>query len=269
MARSLNVSRPSALSREQLTDMILQPQTTSGGIPKVIHQIWIGGQIPELQQEYMETFMHMPGWRYKLWGNADLTELNFPRTWKYIVSIIAKPKTIWAQIADLMRLELLYIHGGVYVDCTAESVKPFGDLLDKGSLIMSNEQPCGLDCVGQRGLRFISNSFIAAAPRHHVLKRLLRKLKHIDFDEPANLSTGPYFVRTGIVDSSDVRMLPTKLIYPVHGDLVEPDRCISQTPEAGFKSFERQGLYVKIPCREYKDAYMIKHWDVGGSWIKR
>ena len=36
----------------------------------------------------------------------------------------------WAQITDLMRLEIIYNHGGYYFDTTFECVKPLFDLFN-------------------------------------------------------------------------------------------------------------------------------------------
>ena len=99
---------------------------TPGGIPKIFHQIWIGSALPPVLKPFMNTFKKMPGYKYKLWKNTDLTEQNFPITWPYIQHIMARRKIIYAMIADLMRLEILYHYGGIYVDTTAIAFKNFG-----------------------------------------------------------------------------------------------------------------------------------------------
>ena len=97
-------------------------KVTKGGIPKIIHQIWIGGKIPPLQGLYSNTWKDMKDWKYKMWGNKDLTEKNFPITWKYIQKSLdagrnklGNVKKKYAQVGDLMRLEILYKYGGVYL----------------------------------------------------------------------------------------------------------------------------------------------------------
>lgn len=246
---------------------------TKGGIPKIIHQIWIGDKLPPIIKLYTSTFKYIPEYKYKLWGNEDLNLYNFPLTWKYISKLLKSKKIIWAKIADLMRLEILYHHGGVYVDTTMEYVKNLDKVINNSSkFIMSNESDCGLKCRGNRGKLFISNSFIASVPQYKVLARLLSDeyLSNIDFSLPANICTGPYYVRTGIKRISDVKMLPRKYIYPFSYDLHDYDKCISYHEQPGFikTKYFNQTWYIKYPCDAFKDAVMIKHWDIGGTWIK-
>ena len=247
-------------------------------IPKKIHQIWIGGEIQPIIAIYTSTFKNIKGFEYKLWGNSDLKKANFPKTWKYISNLMSREKPIWAQITDLMRLEILHRHGGIYVDSTMEYIGKKNSLEKMiettSKFIMSNESDCGLKCGNGHGELYISNSFIASVPKYKVLTRLLsnKYLSKIDLDKPANKSTGPYYVRTGILDKDDVKMLPINLIYPFNYDTEDSqDPCISETSKRQFikTSYFKQDWYIKVPCNAYKDAIMIKHWDIGGSWIKK
>lgn len=242
-------------------------------ITRIIHQIWIGDSLPPILKLYMNTFKNQKGFQYKLWSNKDLTKDNFPITYKYIKKILSKKKVIYAMIADLMRLEILYHHGGIYVDTTMECVKPLDNILrNKSPFIMSNEEPCGLKCRGNEGKLFISNSFIASIPEYKVLARLLsdKYLESIDFNLPANMATGPYYVRKGIRRHSDVKMLPTKYIYPFGFE--DEDLCVSLEKKRSFKKVkynDEKNYYIKFPCTCFKNenVYMIKHWSVGKTWL--
>ena len=141
--------------------------------------------MPDYLKLYTRDWKKMRGWDYKLWGNDDLTYENFPKTWFLIKEILALEKPIYAMISDLMRLEILYTHGGVYLDTTFEKVKNISKLLDKKGydFVVSNEiSDPNLD------LDYMSNSFIASIPHHIVLKRLLspKKLNQIDIYNEAN-----------------------------------------------------------------------------------
>ncbi len=245
---------------------------TKGGIPKIFHQIWIGSDVPPVLKLIMSSFKKMEGYKYKLWKNKDVTQVNFPITWSYIVMLMSRPKIVWAMIADLLRLEILYHHGGIYIDTTAEALQNFDPILENSSkFIMSNEQECGLKCKSHKG-KFISNSFIASVPQYIVIKRLLSNeyLENINFDDRANVATGPYYVRKGIHRASDVKMLPTKYIYPLNGTSdVAVDECVSETKKKGFlkRKYFKKDFYVKFPCDGYPGAYMVKNWAIGGTWI--
>jgi mannosyltransferase OCH1-like enzyme len=244
-------------------------------IPKIIHQIWIGKSIPPIIDLYMSTFRKQKGFKYRLWSNEDITPKNFPITYKYIKRLLSRKKVVYAMISDLMRLEILYHHGGIYVDTTMECVKSLkGILKSKSPFIMSNEETCGLKCRGEYDMLFISNSFIASIPKYKVLERLLSEkyLKSIDFKLPANIATGPYYVRKGIKRHNEVKMLPTKNIYPFHWE--EEDPSISLEKRKGFKKVkynDEKQYYIKFPCSFYNNdnVYIIKHWSVGGTWLKK
>ena len=240
-------------------------------IPKIIHQIWIGEEIPDILKLYTEAWKRMRGWDYKLWGNNDLQEQNFPMTWKLIKKMLSRKKPVYAMITDLMRLEILYRHGGVYLDTTFEKVKNLNTLLDKSGykFVMANEIP-------DPGLKlpYISNSFIASVSHYIVLKRLLNpsKLSRINIGKKANKETGPYYVRSAIKKINEVTMVPTSLIYPY--DILDWEEghtsaCVRLRWKKGYKRYTYfdKVYYVKYPCPDYPHAYMIKQWDIGGTWL--
>lgn len=250
----------------------------SGHIPKMIHQIWIGTSIPPILKKYMSTFKNMKGYYYKVWMTKDLHEANFPKTWKYIKPLLHAPKPVYAMIADLMRLEILYHHGGVYVDTSFEAVKHLDTIIEStnAKFIMSNELDCDLKCKGANKKPYISNSFIVSKPQYKVLERLLSEeyLSKIDFSAKANLATGPYYVRSGIKNKSDIKMLPTSMIYPYnYGDEEEMkkfDDCFSTEEKKGFRKYGyfNGHYYIKFPCKAYPKAVLIKNFEIGGTWKK-
>jgi mannosyltransferase OCH1-like enzyme len=63
---------------------------TKGGIPKIIHQIWIGDNMPPVIKLYTSTFKNISGYKYILWGNEHLKKENFLLTWKYISKLLKK-----------------------------------------------------------------------------------------------------------------------------------------------------------------------------------
>ncbi len=252
--------------------------TTESGIPKVIHQIWIGKELPPILDRYMSTFRNMEGYSYYLWRNEDLNEENFPKTWKYLEALLHKPKIVYAMIADLMRLEILYHHGGVYVDTSMEALKNLDVILENASdafFIMSNEAYGGLSCESH-GKKYISNSFIVSVPGYIVLERLISEkyLSGIDFSQPANYATGPYYVRSGILKDSEVTLLPTDLIYPfnyIDEEATEAFfQCFSHEEREGFEklNYFETPYFIKFPCTAYPHAVMVKNFEIGGTWKK-
>ena len=257
---------------------------TDSGIPKIIHQIWIGADIPLFQALYMNRWKTMDGWRYMLWTNDYINEENFPKTFKYIEKArrIGKEegKNKFAQIADLMRLEIIDRYGGVYADSTLEPLKHIGSLFEGHpgyKFVVSNEDPCDWNCVGNKRKKYVSNSFFAGVPHHPFLERILSEkvLEKIDFSSKlVNMETGPYFIRRHMRKSDGITFLPTDLIYP-HGYETayspdRPDKCFDYEPFEGSNLEVTAGdsskRYIQYPCSEYPDSYTIKHWEIGGSW---
>ena len=100
-------------------------------IPKIIHQIWLQGEI-DIPKKYLSKTqrikdMHQT-WKYYFWDDVS------------IVDLLSK-NTIWLntyhklnylhQKVDYARYIILYIYGGVYIDMDVKMVKPLDSLLQK------------------------------------------------------------------------------------------------------------------------------------------
>ena len=271
-------------------------------IPKIIHLIWIGtNPYPDYFELFLKTFKQkLPEFDIRIWGNKSLNKQNFPKTYDYIQKAKkvhgknmydddnyqmfnikdGSPMTYskWAQITDLMRLEIVYNYGGYYFDTTFEILKPLYNLLnikDK-TFIGCNELPRFKDH------NKLSNSFFGATQNNIILKRMLQKpvLDNIDFyEKQVDLVTGPGFLREHIYNSDlkNVHIFPSTYFYP----FVEPlsaiqknppyrksskNKCHSEKQKKGYTKLNGDKGYIKFPCNTYKDSYALKHWQLGKSW---
>jgi hypothetical protein len=107
-------------------------------IPKLIHQIWIGKrELPPLRKAFMESWKkHHPDWSYKLWTNEDV------ENWQgkfYLKDLYDRAYTIQEK-ADILRLNIIYRYGGLYVDTDLECLKNFSPLHHKYKFYASTEQ---------------------------------------------------------------------------------------------------------------------------------
>jgi len=217
-------------------------------IPKKVHLIWIGERDPPdyFTKYFMTSFQKfMSEFEIKLWRNKDLTKKNFPLTWKYIQKAKRihgkqliddegnkmydkdhKPLTHnkYAQITDLMRLEIVYREGGFYFDTTFEILKPMYNLLNKKKrFIGCNEIP------RFKNVYDLSNSFFGATKGNPILKRLVSKryLDSIDFlSDQIAIETGPSYLRCGIYKNDNILIFPSKYFYP----FVEPFDYLTKHP---------------------------------------
>ena len=94
-------------------------------IPKRIHYCWFGrGQKPELAKKCIASWKKFcPDYEIIEWNEDNFDLESNP----YIRFCYANKK--WAFLSDLVRLLVVYEHGGIYFDTDVEVVKPVDDLL--------------------------------------------------------------------------------------------------------------------------------------------
>lgn len=271
-------------------------------IPRNIHLIWIGtNPYPDYFKLFLTTFVKfLPEFSIKVWTNKDLTKKNFPKTFTYI----QKAKKIhgkqikdengnkmynkkmeplryskWAQITDLMRLEIIYNQGGYYFDTTFEILKPLYNILNKRKykFIGCNEVPRFKD------YHILSNSFFGATKNNVIIKRLLtkKKLDNIDFyDILVDFQTGPGFLRSGINLNDNFYIFPSKYFYPFIEEYApgedqlyrksEKNKCHkikSKKKGKDIKTLKNKKGSIIFPCKAYPKSYALKHWQLGKSWL--
>lgn len=95
-------------------------------IPKKIHYCWFGGNpLPELAQKCIESWKKFcPDYEIIEWNesNYDVTQNNYMRQ--------AYENKRWGFVPDYARLDIIYNHGGIYLDTDVEIIKPIDDLLN-------------------------------------------------------------------------------------------------------------------------------------------
>ena len=132
--------------------------------------------------------------------------------------------------------------------------------------------------------KYLTNSFFAAIQHSPVLERLLAdaELEKIDLtSEYINRTTGPYYLRKGIVDSEDepIFLFETEEIFPFNVNAsayreVHPNTCLSPT-EVPDSLQAKDGVWLKKNCLEplragtppgQKKPLAIYHSGLGGTW---
>ena len=97
-------------------------------IPKKIHQIWVN-ENPEIPTKYKKEWIESwrkknPNWEYKLWTTDDCLDLVKTHFKEYL-PIYETLRPI--KKADVVRLLIIYIHGGVYVDLDTICLRTLDD----------------------------------------------------------------------------------------------------------------------------------------------
>jgi mannosyltransferase OCH1-like enzyme len=169
-------------------------------IPHIFHQIWVGPD-PFLDGfgEWRESWKaHHPGWEFRLWTDENLPgDFRNPEAYEHGRRPVER--------ADIIRLEVLWKYGGVYVDADMECRKPIDALIE------------GLDFFGlciKPGR--LTNTVIGAAPRHAILDRALDEVRPQDPDAPFDKTkSGPVFLDNVVKDFQPVTMFPRETFYPI------------------------------------------------------
>ena len=112
---------------EEITEKALVEKNNEAveKIPKKIHYCWFGKKdIPEQYKRYMESWQEFcPDYEIIRWdeSNYDYNKVNYTRQ--------AYKLGKWAFVSDYARLDIIYAHGGIYLDVDVEVVRNLDDLL--------------------------------------------------------------------------------------------------------------------------------------------
>lgn len=151
-------------------------------IPKKLHIVWVGDESKRPDNCINTWRTHNPDWDIKVWGNADLAN----NAWRNARHIQDMWKHELCGVADLMRYEILYEHGGFAVDADSVCVKPLPDWLleaDEFTCWESEHERLGLLAIG----------YLAAQKASPFIGQIIEDI-YADktvVDRPAWQSTGP------------------------------------------------------------------------------
>jgi len=90
-----------------------------GDIPRILHWVWVGGggAIPEKFHPMMESWRRLhPEWQTVIWTD-DLV------TWQLRNEAVLLQADTYAELSDIVRLEVVERFGGVYVDTDFEALQ--------------------------------------------------------------------------------------------------------------------------------------------------
>lgn len=145
-------------------------------IPRKIHQVWCGPEIPERIQEFCDSTKRLnPDWEHKLHGNEALERYKAD---PYVRNMVNSGDPM-AFIADRIRVLILKEQGGVYVDADAMPLKPLSSLniwdMPHVDFITGFRDPYRTGVALHRGISLIDNTFMASVPNGRMINRLDRK----------------------------------------------------------------------------------------------
>lgn len=190
-------------------------------------------------------------------------------------------------IGDLMKFEILYHFGGLYMDTNIELLRDPTELFTVAASL-NKEVFLVADPGGDK--RFASAGFMGALKKHSPLFASLianeQYLNEIPFEEHcvANAWTGPMFLTLKVLHFDSAVILDRDTAYPLLCGQDQKDRCLERVGNdetTGSKVDQKHSVLVKeengdmwrvkVPCsdiaKEYPDATAVDHFSLGKSWI--
>lgn len=179
-------------------------------IPRIIHQIWIGPHPPphrwldSFRVAFREAF---PWWTYKLWTEPEIATLELYNAQFY------QQEEDWSGKADILRYELLYRYGGMYIDADSEWIN--GKALDD---LLAGCNRTGM-FAGREDDRMVAVGVIGASRRNPILAYLIHALAQT---YPQNrleagffpwMATGPVLF-SEVIRDFDITVFPRTYFYP-------------------------------------------------------
>lgn len=187
-------------------------QMPAAPIPRVIHQIWLGPEPPPWYT--METCRQAnPAWLHVVWTDDNLPPMVNRKAFDAF-------DTSYHAQADVLRYEILFRFGGVYVDADQLCLRSFDDLLGPDDAFFAGYQNLGnpdLDDERRRAT-LIANAVVGASPCHPILERVIRDIGASTEEKgPPWRTVGPAAL-TKAIEEAPVRAVvhPFHEFYPYH-----------------------------------------------------
>ncbi|MBI2743032.1 MAG: hypothetical protein HYX48_03865 [Chlamydiales bacterium] len=152
-------------------------------IPNTLHLIWLGPKpFPRESVENVRGWIAKhPGWTINFWTDRERPlpcpgmKLKLVRDFNFLMLESCYHKTDnYGEKSDVLRYEILYQEGGVYVDHDVKCFKSFD------SMNLAYNFYCGMDMPYMSSLPscvFPTNNLIGISPGHPILKTCMTSLK--------------------------------------------------------------------------------------------
>lgn len=207
-------------------------------IPKIMHQIWLGSQMPQKCVILAQTWQNMhPDWQYRLWTDDDVESFGLENK-----ALFDKAKN-FGEKSDIFRYEILYRFGGVYIDTDFECLRPL-DIFNHCYNFYVGIQPLDISIVA------LGIGLIGSIKNHELLRLTIDSLKSTCNNSSILTRTGP-MVLTNIFCNNIENVVGVNVALPA-------------------SYFYPLGLSIKYASNIEKflnpESFAVHHWHA--SWIK-
>lgn len=175
-------------------------------IPKRIHYCWFGkNAMPEPLQKCIDTWRKCcPDYEIVRWdeSNYDVDRYRYTRQ--------AYERRKWAFVSDVARLDILYHHGGIYLDTDVELIKNLDDLLYQPAF-------CSVEKWGVIN----TGGGCGAVPEHPMIAKMMelrKKTGMVYEDGTINMESSGFYesmplMEEGFVPDNTVQIVKDMTIY--------------------------------------------------------
>ena len=149
-------------------------------IPKTIHLIWLGPKpFPSSSVAIIRSWMaYHPDWTFVFWTDrirpAPCRGMKVSLIKEFPFEFLEKKfmeSTNWGEKSDLLRYEILYKYGGIYIDHDAKCLRPFHGLNRGYDFYACLEFPH--EGIEDHALT-VGNALIGSKPRHPILRETIQ-----------------------------------------------------------------------------------------------
>jgi len=196
-------------------------------IPRIIHRTLPAVPRDDVAAIWEKVVRNSPGWERRTYQSP-----RDPADWPMTGHLfrLCRDK---AEESDLVRLEALWVHGGVYLDSDMEVTQNLDWVLDEECL------------TGWEDGNFFGMAFIAAEPQHPAIGLLMKEfVKHVEAQTAR--STFPAVATRVWAGRPDVKVLPQKALYP-------------------YSYHERNTEKATFDWSNDPEVFAAHHWH--GSWL--
>jgi len=216
-------------------------------IPKLLHYVWVGGDLPVDRRAYLETWQRTnPDFQIVHWGD---TNINFTEP---MVAEAYKQRK-WAKVADIVRLMAVHQQGGIYLDTDFEVIRSLEPLLQHECFYGFQQPTASAD--------WVANGAFGAVANHWFIREALNRLLNMPsgyWERPT--AFGPKLItqllrENGLETYSpkgimvkDVYLCPIPVFYPYHWTETYTPDCIQPQTLAVHHWAEVPSFYANLPA---------------------
>lgn len=257
--------------------------TSNSGIPKIIHQIWIGpNPKPTLWIKTIEDFCKNYQYQHILWTESNIETMEWNK-FPGLRDVYDTTEELNGK-SDVLRYLALYSQGGIYIDADSVIIKPqkFADFLEtnKAHIFAAFEEfnehtktkPNLPDTDFTDGNKFVAPGVIGATARHPFIESACKEIvenANKEKGKGAWMTVGPvFFTRhyNRYKDKyNDITIYPMKYFYPIHWQNITDPELHTKINIPEESMLFQYGYNTNNFAKIFKERNMQK----GGSVNKR